>query len=78
MEKWKILFILEEIYKGLTIFIARKVGDNWMDPYAVYKDNWQIAGCPVNGPMLAINKSNIALAWYTAANESAQIKVAFS
>jgi hypothetical protein len=28
--------------------------------------------------MLAINKSNIALAWYTAANDSAQVKVAFS
>ncbi len=60
------------------IFIARKIGDNWMEPYPVYKDNWQIAGCPVNGPMLAINGSNIALAWYTAANESAQVKVAFS
>ena len=60
------------------IFIARKIGDNWMEPYPVYKDNWQIAGCPVNGPMLAINGSNIALAWFTAANESAQVKVAFS
>ena len=28
--------------------------------------------------MLAINKSNVAIAWYTAANESAQIKVAIS
>ena len=32
----------------------------------------------MNGPMLAINKSNVAIAWYTAANESAQIKVAIS
>ena len=60
------------------IFIARKVGDNWIDPYPVHNDNWKIAGCPVNGPMLALDQSNIALAWYTAANESAQIKIAFS
>ena len=43
------------------IFIARKVGGNWMNPYPVYKDNWQIAGCPVNGPMLAINESILRL-----------------
>lgn len=60
------------------IFIARKIGDEWKKPYPAHNDNWKIAGCPVNGPMLAINKSNIALAWYTAANDSAQVKVAFS
>ena len=60
------------------IFIARKVKDEWEKPYSIHEDNWKIAGCPVNGPMLAINKSNVAIAWYTAANESAQIKVAIS
>lgn len=60
------------------IFIARKVKEEWEEPYSIHKDNWKIAGCPVNGPMLAINKSNVAIAWYTAANESAQIKVAIS
>lgn len=60
------------------IFIARRVKDEWEEPYSVHQDNWRIAGCPVNGPMLAINKSNVAIAWYTAANEFAQIKLAIS
>ena len=34
--------------------------------------------CPVNGPMLALRDTRIAIAWYTAANETAKVNVAFS
>ena len=60
------------------INIARRVGDKWEEPYCVHEDNWKIAGCPVNGPMMALRDTRIAIAWYTAANETAKVNVAFS
>ena len=60
------------------IYIARRVGKVWEKPYPVFKDNWKITGCPVNGPMMALNLSKIAIAWYTSANNSPMVKVAFS
>jgi hypothetical protein len=47
-------------------------------PKPVFTDNWKINGCPVNGPALASNGNNVALAWFTAANGEAQVKLAFS
>ena len=60
------------------IYIARKTGDIWEPPYSVHNDGWKIAGCPVNGPMLSIRSNQIAIAWYTAANDKAKVNVAFS
>ena len=60
------------------IYIARRVGDTWEKSYPVHNDGWSIAGCPVNGPMLSANNSNVALAWYTSANGNPSVKVAFS
>src|SRR5690606_29778853 len=45
---------------------------------AVHADNWEISGCPVNGPALAADGHQVAIAWFTAANDSARVKVAFS
>ena len=60
------------------IYIARRVRNNWETPYPLHRDGWKIAGCPVNGPMLAISSQQIAVAWYTAANEKAKVNIAFS
>jgi len=60
------------------IYIARKTGDTWEPSYPVHNDGWKIAGCPVNGPMLSIRSNQIAIAWYTAANDKAKVYVAYS
>ncbi len=49
----------------------------WSTPKLVHADNWEINGCPVNGPALAANaKGDIAIVWYTAANEDARLQFA--
>lgn len=58
-------------------FVTRQQG-NWSAPRPVYSDNWEINGCPVNGPSVAADGSRVAIAWYTGANDSPQVKVAFS
>jgi len=60
------------------INIVRCTMDKCDDPYPVYKDNWKIAGCPVNGPMLASDDNNVAIAWYTAPNNQPMVNLAFS
>lgn len=50
----------------------------WTQPKIIYQDNWQIAGCPVNGPKADAMGNQLAVAWFSAANESPQVKVIFS
>ncbi len=43
------------------------------------RDGWKVAGCPVNGPVLAVHGSNVALAWFTfGSNQRALVSCAFS
>ncbi len=52
-------------------------GNEWSTPKTVHADNWEINGCPVNGPALAANDAgNIAVVWYTAPRDRAQINFA--
>ena len=58
-------------------FVSRQK-DNWSGPRPVYSDNWEINGCPVNGPSIAADGRRVAVAWYTGANETPRVKAAFS
>ncbi|MCH9661241.1 MAG: hypothetical protein K0U54_10065 [Bacteroidetes bacterium] len=52
--------------------------DGWSTPKTVGNDQWQIAVCPVNGPSMDAFGDNIALAWFTAADEEGAVNVSFS
>jgi hypothetical protein len=58
-------------------FVTRQQG-NWSNPRPVHSDNWEISGCPVNGPSVAADGRHVAVAWYTGANDSPRVKAAFS
>lgn len=60
------------------IYITRRVNGKWTAGIPVFNDNWKIAACPVNGPALAALGNRVALAWFTAANDTARVNVAFS
>lgn len=60
------------------IAVARFDNGRWTDGKIVHADNWQIPGCPVNGPALAASGSRVALAWFAAPENSARVSVAFS
>ena len=60
------------------IYTVRKANDAWETPRAVYADNWEINGCPVNGPAVAASNRNVAVAWFTGAAGKPTVKVAFS
>lgn len=60
------------------ISIVRFEDGKWTEPATVFADRWVIPGCPVNGPAVDAVGSEVAVAWFTAANDVSAIKVAFS
>lgn len=60
------------------IYIARRVGGSWTEGVPVHEDGWEIGGCPVNGPAIAARGRNVAVAWFTGANDVPRTKVALS
>lgn len=60
------------------ISFVKLVNQEWSEPQTVNTDNWEIAGCPVNGPRLTSNGGMTAIAWFSAADGEAKVKMAFS
>lgn len=60
------------------IAIVRLVDGVWSKPAAVSLDGWKIEGCPVNGPAVDSSAAQVAVAWFTAADDVPKVKVAFS
>ena len=67
----------EHEIRDISYVIKSTSGEKWSTPRLVHADNWEINGCPVNGPVLAANDAgNIAVVWYTAPADRAQINFA--
>jgi hypothetical protein len=60
------------------ISISRLQGGRWSEPRTVFKDGWEISGCPVNGPSIAASGRRLAVTWFTAADDVERVKLAFS
>jgi hypothetical protein len=60
------------------IYVSRYVGNRWQDVRPVANDNWEVPGCPVNGPVIAAQENTVAVAWFTAANGVSRVQVGFS
>ena len=58
--------------------VARLRDGKWTSPVPLREEGWEIAGCPVNGPMLTACGMKIAAAWFTAAGDQPRIRAAFS
>lgn len=60
------------------IYVTRMVDGAWTPGQPVHADGWVMPACPVNGPQAAADGDRVAVAWYTGADSTAQVKVAFS
>ena len=60
------------------IYIVRQVNGIWTTPQPVEADNWQINGCPVNGPAVAADGARAVVAWFSSAADTPRVKVTFS
>jgi len=60
------------------ISIVRFEDGKWSAPVLVHQDNWQIHGCPVNGPRVAALDEIVSVAWFTAAGLESKVNLTFS
>lgn len=60
------------------ISIVRFDGHQWSSPKTIFEDDWEIYACPINGPAIAADGQNVAVAWLTGAHDKVQVKVVFS
>ena len=60
------------------INVVRLDNGTWSDPMTVHRDDWHIAGCPVNGPAIAANDDELVVAWYTQVDERPTVRLARS
>jgi hypothetical protein len=60
------------------ISIVRLDKGRWTEPRTLSVDGWEINGCPVNGPSASAEGRKVAVAWFTAARETPQVKTVFS
>ncbi len=60
------------------IYVTRFVDGAWEQGVAIRDDGWEIPGCPVNGPSIDANGDFVAIAWFSAANDTPVVRVALS
>jgi len=60
------------------IYVSRRVDDRWSEGVPLHDDNWEIPGCPVNGPEIAASGQDVVVAWFTAANDQPRVRFARS
>ena len=60
------------------IYSVRQLSGAWAKPSVVHLDNWELNACPVNGPAIAAEGRNVAVAWFTGAGGKQTVKVAFT
>ena len=60
------------------IYITRHIDGEWQEGTRLSNDDWEIAGCPVNGPAIVANGDLLAVAWFTAANNQPVVQAKIS
>lgn len=60
------------------IRLVRQVDGQWQPSLPVHADGWKMPACPVNGPALAANADTVLVGWYTAADDTPQVRIARS
>jgi len=59
------------------VAVVRRTTSGWSEPQAVHADGWHMPACPVNGPAIDAQGSEVAVAWFTAPDRP-RVRLAFS
>lgn len=60
------------------IHVGRMGPEGWSPGGPVHDDGWVMPACPVNGPALDARGERVVVSWYTAADSTPRVQVAFS
>ena len=57
------------------IVVQRLSEDGWQTPIPLAPDNWVLEACPINGPAIAARDDQVAVAWFSAADNRPLVRV---
>ncbi len=57
------------------IVVRRLTPDGWQPPVPLAPDNWVLEACPINGPAIAARGDQVAVAWFSAADNRPLVRV---
>ena len=57
------------------IYVTRHDGERWQSGERLHADNWEIPGCPVNGPSIVAGGDEVAVAWFSAADNKPIVRL---
>ena len=60
------------------IYVTRHIDGRWQTGVPLHDDDWQIAGCPVNGPAIAASGPEVAAAWFSVPDQAPAVQIRFS
>lgn len=60
------------------IRLARHTATGWTVEQLIAKDDWQVFGCPVNGPAIDAAGDHVAVVWYTQGSGAPEVRFARS
>jgi hypothetical protein len=60
------------------IYVIREENGGWTTPYPLHRDEWMIAGCPVNGPAISLWEKQAVVVWFSAAKGKPRVQACFS
>jgi len=60
------------------IAVIRLENGKWTPSKIVHADNWKLNACPTNAAAIAAQGDRVAVGWYTGAQNSPRVQVAFS
>lgn len=60
------------------ISIVRYINGTWTEPETIFPDNWEIKGCPVNGPRADAIGDHLVIAWFTMQEKNGIVNLIFS
>lgn len=60
------------------IALIRYINGAWSSPRIISQDNWKVSYFTMQGPAIDALQNQVAVAWYSAPEELAQVKIAFS
>jgi BNR repeat-like domain len=60
------------------ISVIRFENGRWSQPKTLHADNWKLNACPTNAAAVAAKGDHVAIAWFTGAQDSPRVEIAFS
>lgn len=60
------------------IYMSRYADHRWQAGKPVADDGWEIAACPVNGPVIQASGSRLAVAWFSGSGGQPKVQLAWS